>query len=54
MTSWFEQENHSRQLPKSPEWTFQTRGGHGFPKPSQGPTKPYPSMPCGQATPETA
>jgi hypothetical protein len=22
MTSWFERENHSRQLPKSAEWTF--------------------------------
>jgi hypothetical protein len=25
MTSWFEQENHSRQLPKSAEWTFYIR-----------------------------
>jgi hypothetical protein len=30
------------------------RGGHGLPKLSLGPTMPYPSMPCGRATPETA
>jgi hypothetical protein len=28
------------------------RGGHGLPKVSVGPAMPYPSMPCGQATPE--
>jgi hypothetical protein len=33
------------------EWA---RGGHGHPKVSLGPTMPYPSKPCGQATPETA
>jgi hypothetical protein len=31
-----------------------TRGGHGLPKVSPGPTMPEPSTPCGRATPETA
>jgi hypothetical protein len=30
------------------------RGGHGLPKVSPGPVMPFPSMPCGWATPETA
>jgi hypothetical protein len=30
------------------------RGDHGLPKVSPGPTMPYPSMPCGRASPETA
>jgi hypothetical protein len=30
------------------------RGGHGLPKVSPEPTMPYPSSPCGQATPQTA
>jgi hypothetical protein len=30
------------------------RGGRGLPKVSCGPAMPYPSMPCGQAIPETA
>jgi hypothetical protein len=29
------------------------RGGHGLPKVSPAPAMPYPSMPYGQATPET-
>jgi hypothetical protein len=30
------------------------RCGHGLPKVSPGPAKPYPSMPWGRVTPETA
>jgi hypothetical protein len=30
------------------------RGGHGLPNVSLGPAMPYPSIPCGRATPETA
>jgi hypothetical protein len=30
------------------------RGGHGLPYVTPGPTLPYPSMPCGRTTPETA
>jgi hypothetical protein len=30
------------------------RGGHGHPKISPGPAMPYPSMPCGRTTSETA
>jgi hypothetical protein len=30
------------------------RGGHGLPKVSLEPTMPYPSLPCGRATPEMA
>jgi hypothetical protein len=30
------------------------KGIHGLPKVSPGPALPYPSMPCGRATPETA
>jgi len=30
------------------------RSDHGLPKVSPGPTMPYPSIPCGQAIPETA
>jgi hypothetical protein len=29
-------------------------GGHGLPKVSTGPAMPYPSPPCGRATPDTA
>jgi hypothetical protein len=31
-----------------------SRGGHGLPNVSLGPTMPDPSTPCGRATPETA
>jgi hypothetical protein len=34
-------------------WAY-GKGGHGLPKVSTGPTMPDPSIPCGQASPETA
>jgi hypothetical protein len=38
----------------SEEGIEQTRGIQGLPEVSLGPAMPHPSMPCGQATPETA
>jgi hypothetical protein len=37
-----------------PLYGCMARGGHGLLKVSSGPAMPYPSTPCGRATPETS
>jgi hypothetical protein len=47
-------EMHEQQYKHDADHERTATGGHGLPIVSPGPAIPYPSTPCGRATPETA
>jgi hypothetical protein len=49
-------ENKTNVMPvkRFNNYKHMVRGGHRLPKVSPGPAMPYPSTPCGRATPQTA